>query len=98
MKHKLITIVLALHFISSLIFAQVDKLTGTVTNDATMARLRLAHFVFGGPNVDWFVNGEVAVNGGQEQVNIPVGYINGYLYLRARNLQLHRRTHRQKHC
>ncbi len=81
MKHKLITIVLALHFISSLIFAQVDKLTDTVTNDATMARLRLAHFVFGGPNVDWLVNGEIAVNGGQEQVNIPVGYINGYLYL-----------------
>ena len=46
-----------------------------------MARLRLAHFVFGGPNVDWLVNSEVAVNGGQEQVNIPVGYINGYLYL-----------------
>jgi TRAP-type transport system periplasmic protein len=84
MKHKIIVIVLALQFIASLGFAQVDKLTGTVTNDATMARLRLAHFVHGGPNVDWFVNGEIAVNGGQEQVNIPVGYINGYLYLEPR--------------
>ncbi len=81
MKYKLIVIVLALQFIASLALAQTDKLTGTVTNDATMARLRLAHLVFGGPNVDWFVNGEIAVNGGQEQVNIPVGYINGYLYL-----------------
>jgi len=45
------------------------------------ARLRLAYFVFGGPNVDLLVNGAVAVNGGQAQVNIPGGYVNGYLYL-----------------
>jgi Fasciclin domain/Domain of unknown function (DUF4397) len=50
-------------------------------NDATQARLRLALFVFGGPNVDLFVNGQVAVNGGQAQANLPAGYINGYLYL-----------------
>lgn len=45
------------------------------------ARLRLAYSVFGGPNVDLLVNGAVAVNGGQAQVNIPGGYTNGYLYL-----------------
>jgi uncharacterized surface protein with fasciclin (FAS1) repeats len=50
-------------------------------NDATQARLRLGHFVFGGPHVDLLVNGQVAVNGGQAQVNIPAGYINGYLFL-----------------
>jgi TRAP-type C4-dicarboxylate transport system substrate-binding protein len=81
MKQKIALILCAVCFGVSLSFAQVDKLTGTVTNDATMARLRLAHFVHGGPNVDWFVNGEIAVNGGQKQINIPVGYINGYLYL-----------------
>src|SRR5689334_5495983 len=40
-------------------------------NDATQARLRLGPFVVGGPNMDLFVNGAVAVNGGQAQVNIP---------------------------
>lgn len=81
MKHKISLILLAFYFIASPAFAQVDKLTGTITNDATMARLRLAHFVFGAANVDWYVNGKIAVNGGQDQVNIPVGYVNGYLYL-----------------
>lgn len=50
-------------------------------NDATEARLRLAPLVFGGPHMDLFVNGTVAVNGGQEQVNIPDGYITAYLFL-----------------
>jgi uncharacterized surface protein with fasciclin (FAS1) repeats len=49
-------------------------------NDATQARLRLAHLVLG-PNVDLFVNGEIAVNGGKAQINMPAGYINGYLFL-----------------
>jgi len=50
-------------------------------NDATEARLRLAPLVLGGPQMDLFVNGTVAVNGGQEQVNIPNGYITAYLFL-----------------
>ena len=50
-------------------------------NDATEARLRLAPLVLGGPHMDLFVNGAVAVNGGQEQVNIPDGYITAYLFL-----------------
>src|SRR5690349_8919509 len=39
-------------------------------NDATQGRLRLALFVFGGPNVDLFVNGTIAVNGGMAQANL----------------------------
>src|SRR5258706_5962083 len=50
-------------------------------NDATEARLRLAPLVLGGPHMDLFVNGAVAVNGGQEQVNIPDTYITAYLFL-----------------
>lgn len=80
MKHTITTIVLAVFFITSFAFAQVDK-TGTVTEDATQSRLRLGHFVLGGPNVDFYVNGQIAVNGGQEQINIPFGYVNGYLFL-----------------
>jgi len=53
----------------------------TVPNDATQARLRLAPFVLGGPFMDLFINGVVAVNGGQEQVNIPDGYVTAYLFL-----------------
>jgi hypothetical protein len=34
-----------------------------------------------GPHIDLFVNGTVAVNGGQPQVNVPVGYTTAYLYL-----------------
>jgi hypothetical protein len=50
-------------------------------NDATQARLRLAHFDLAGSNVDLFVNGAKAVNVGQAQINIPSGYVNGYLFL-----------------
>ncbi len=81
MKHKLIAIVLTLHFLVSLGFAQDDKATGTVTNDVTQSRLRLGHFVLGGQNVDLYINGQIAMNSGQEQVNIPFGYVNGYLFL-----------------
>ena len=34
-----------------------------------------------GPSADMVVNGKVAVNGGVAQVNMPSGYINGYLFL-----------------
>lgn len=78
---KFVAMMLVLSLIASLAFAQVDKATGTVTNDETQARLRLGHFVYGGPNVALYVDGQVAVNGGQPQVDIPVGYVSGYLYL-----------------
>jgi hypothetical protein len=38
---------LLVYFLFSLALAQVDKATGTITNDDTMARLRVAHLVFG---------------------------------------------------
>ena len=53
----------------------------TVTNDETQTRLRVNHCVFDGPNVDIFVNGEVAVNAGVPQTNVPAGQTWGYLYL-----------------
>jgi uncharacterized surface protein with fasciclin (FAS1) repeats len=34
------------------------------------------------PNVDLYVNGKVAENGGQAQVNVPAGYITAYMYLK----------------
>jgi uncharacterized surface protein with fasciclin (FAS1) repeats len=81
MKHKISLMLLTLYLASSLVVAQVDQATGTLTNDTTQARLRLGHFVLVAPNVDFYVNGQIAVNGGQEQVNIPAGYANGYMFL-----------------
>ena len=48
---------------------------------ATQARLHVVLTDMLGPNTDLFVNGAVAVNGGQAQVNVPVGYVTAYLYL-----------------
>jgi hypothetical protein len=81
MKNKLVAMMFVLSFIASLALAQVDQATGTVTNDETQARLRVNHCVFDGPKVDIFVNGEVAVNGGVPQTNVPDLQTWGYLYL-----------------
>jgi uncharacterized surface protein with fasciclin (FAS1) repeats len=59
----------------------VGTMPSAPTNDMTQARLRLAPLVFGGPFMDLYVNGVVAVNSGQEQVNIPAGYITAYMFL-----------------
>jgi hypothetical protein len=83
MKHKIGLTLFAFYLIASLAFAQVDKATGTVTNDATQARLRVGHFVFGGPNVDVLINGEIAMNPGQAQADIPAAMVTGYMYLEA---------------
>jgi uncharacterized surface protein with fasciclin (FAS1) repeats len=48
---------------------------------ATQARLHVVFTDLNGPNTDLFVNGAVAVNGGQAQLNVPVGYVTAYLYL-----------------
>jgi uncharacterized surface protein with fasciclin (FAS1) repeats len=61
--------------------APTAGIASTAPNDATQARLRLALFVFGGPNVDLFVNSTIAVNGGMAQANLHAGYVNGYLFL-----------------
>ncbi len=78
---KLVAMMFVLSLIASLAFAQVDEATGTVTNDETQGMLRVSTCVFGGPNVDVLVNGEVAVNGGVPLADLDFGVVTGYLYL-----------------
>src|SRR4051812_45673775 len=49
-------------------------------NDVTQGRLRINQCVQGAPLVDVYVNGQVAVNGGVPQTNVPLE-TTGYLYL-----------------
>ncbi len=79
---KFVSVMFILCLTASFALAQVDKATGTVTNDATMARLRVGHFVFGGPNIDLLVNGEISVNKDVVQADLFPGYVGGYLYLK----------------
>lgn len=80
MKNKLALVMFAL-FLMVFTVAQTDAGTEVVTDDATMARLRVANLVFDSPNIDMLVNGEIAVNGGVVQADLFPGYIGGYLYL-----------------
>src|SRR5437764_8561348 len=51
------------------------------TNDTTRARLRVHECVYGGPSIDTYVNGQIAVNGGVPMAHLrPLGWT-GYLYL-----------------
>jgi uncharacterized surface protein with fasciclin (FAS1) repeats len=52
-----------------------------VYNDATQARLRLSQCVFGGPDVDVYINGQLGVNGGVPMHNLGALNWTGYLYL-----------------
>ena len=83
MNYKMNVGLLLVYFLFSLALAQVDKATGTVTNDTTMARLRVNNCVFGGPKVDVYLNGEIAVNGGIPLTNRGwrSSYPFGYLFL-----------------
>ena len=74
-------VLLALFLVTSLGLAQPDQTTGTVTNDETQGMLRVSNCVLGGPNLDVFVNGEVAVIGGVPQTDRGFGLFTGYLYL-----------------
>src|SRR4249919_3181358 len=47
----------------------------------THARLHMVALDHGGANVDVFVDGATANNGGQAQVNVPTGYVTAYLYV-----------------
>ena len=47
----------------------------------THARLHVVALDHGGANVDVFVDGDIANNGGQAQVNVPTGYVTAYLYV-----------------
>lgn len=77
---KLVAVMFVLSLIASVAFAQVDEATDTLTNDEAQGRLRVSNCVFGGPNVDVLVNGDVAVNGGVPQTDQSFG-VTGYLYL-----------------
>lgn len=77
---RTITTVFTLCCVISLAFAQVDKATGTVPNDTTQARLRVNNCVFNGPNLDIFVDGVVAENGGVPQTDQGF-WTGGYLFL-----------------
>lgn len=81
MKNKLASVMSVLYLVTPFALAQTDEATTTLTNDETHARLRVNYCVFDGPNVDIFVNGEVAVNGGVPQTSIPALRSWGYLYL-----------------
>ena len=50
-------------------------------NDARQARLRVSQCVLGGPAVDVYVNGQVAVSGGVPLTNVGALLWTGYLYL-----------------
>jgi hypothetical protein len=82
MRSKLALVMFTLYLVVPLALAQNDAATKVMTDDATMTRLRVGHFVSGGPNVDLLVNGEIPVNGGVVQADFPAGYIGGYLYLK----------------
>ena len=60
-----------------------DIVPANEISDAKQARMRLGLFVLGGPHVDLWVNGQVAVIGGITQVNLPPDYVNAYVYLPA---------------
>jgi hypothetical protein len=47
----------------------------------THARLHVVALDPAGGNVDVFVDGVIANNGGQDQVDVPAGYVTAYLYL-----------------
>jgi hypothetical protein len=81
MKNKLVSVMFVLCLMSSVALGQTNTATAVVTDDATMARLRVAYIVINGPNVDVLINGEIAMNPGQPQANIPCCQVTGYVYL-----------------
>lgn len=81
MKHGFVASVLVAVALIATAMAQSEQASGDITNDQTMARLRVAHLVRGGPAVDLLVDGAVAVNVFVPQAVLPAGYIGGYVYL-----------------
>jgi len=53
------------------------------TSDATMARLRLANWVYGCGATDMYVDGQIAFLGSnqRELANVSLGFLTGFLYL-----------------
>jgi hypothetical protein len=81
MRSRLGLALFVLFLIASIALGQTEASSDLVTDDATMARLRVAYVVYGGPNVDVLLNGEIAMNPGQPQANIPCCQVTGYIYL-----------------
>lgn len=50
-------------------------------DNATQARIRAINMVMGTPNIDVYVNGMPALNGGAAQGNIGTGKFSGFLYV-----------------
>lgn len=68
--------------------AQIDEETGTLTNDKSQARLRVAHVVFDGPKIDLMLNSEIPVNKSLAQAGFPPGYVGAYMYLKPDTYQV----------
>lgn len=81
MKNKArLVFVIALILFFGFGLAQIND-ASTDYNGATQSRLRVGHLVFGGPDIDVLVNGEVAVIADRPWTMIPPGTITDYLYL-----------------
>jgi hypothetical protein len=80
MKNKLVFVMFVLCLMLSVAPGQTDA-TGTVTDDETMVRLRVGHLVLEGPNVDVLINGEIAMFGLWELVNLSCCGFTGHMYL-----------------
>lgn len=78
---KFASVLFILCLTASFALAQTDVATETATDDATMARLRVAYIVLGSPNVDVLIDGEIAMNAGQPLANIICCQFTGYMYL-----------------
>jgi uncharacterized surface protein with fasciclin (FAS1) repeats len=61
--------------------AATTTIDPTRPDGETQARVHVVLTDQGAPATDLFVDGDLAVNGGQDQVDIPVGFVTAYLYL-----------------
>jgi uncharacterized surface protein with fasciclin (FAS1) repeats len=80
MKNKLYSVLFVMCLIASIALAQSD-VTSSAIDDATQAQLRVNYCVFGGPNVDVYLNGEIAMVNGRAQTNMPALATWGYWHL-----------------
>lgn len=81
MKNGFVASVLVAVTLIATALAQGEKAPATTISDQTQARLRVAHLVRGGPEVDLLIDGSVAFNMDVGQAGLPAGYIGGYLYI-----------------
>src|SRR5690606_31444250 len=81
MKNGFVASVLVAVTLIATALAQGEKAPATTISDQTQARLRVAHLVRGGPEVDLLIDGSVAFNMDVRQAGLPAGYIGGYLYI-----------------